>query len=115
MKKKLMWVGSSKEDLSSFPREVVQCLGYKLDAVQNGVQPVGAKPLKGFNGVSEITERFDTDAYRTVYIAKLKNAVYVLHCFQKKSKSGIKTPPKDLDLIKERLRRAIKTDNELEG
>lgn len=93
----------------------MQCLGYKLDAVQNGVKPVGAKPLKGFNGVSEITERLDTDTYRTVYIAKLKNAVYVLHCFQKKSKSGIKTPPKEINLIKERLRKAIETDNELEG
>lgn len=72
-----------------------------------GEMPGSAKSMKGLNGVYELRENHDGNAYRTVYIAKLKDCVYVLHCFQKKSKSGVATPREDIDLIKARLKIAI--------
>ena len=106
--KPIIWVGSSKEDLSSFPEEVKQDIGYALEEVQKGCQPLSAKPLKGFggSGVVELVDRFDGNTYRAVYAVKFRDAVYVLHCFQKKSKSGIKTPTQEMDLIKRRLKAA---------
>ena len=106
--KPIIWVGSSKEDLSSFPDEVKQDIGYELEEVQRGHQPQSAKPMKGFggSGVVELADRFDGDTYRAVYTVKFKEAVYVLHCFQKKSKSGIKTPLQEIELIKRRLKAA---------
>lgn len=64
------------------------------------------KPMKGFAGagVIELVERHDGDTYRAVYTVRFETAVYVLHAFQKKSKSGIKTPPQDLQMIKSRLK-----------
>ncbi len=63
--------------------------------------------LKGFgNGVVELVQDFDTDAYRAIYTVRFDTAVYVLHCFKKKSKRGIKTPQSDIDLIRRRLRDA---------
>ena len=102
------WVVSSKGDLSGFPEEVKQDIGYELGEVQRGHQPPSAKPLKGFggSGVVELVDRFDGDTYRAVYTVKFKEAVYVLHCFQKKSKSGIKTPLQEIELIKRRLKAA---------
>ena len=69
-----------------------------------------AKPLKGFKGagVLEIVEDFDGDTYRAVYTVKFEEIIYVLHAFQKKSKRGIATPKKDIDLIEARLNRAKK-------
>jgi phage-related protein len=72
--------------------------------VQIGKTP---KSGKGLRGVTELRKRFDGNTYRTVYIAKLANKVYVLHCFQKKSKSSIKTPKTDIELIKTRLKIAV--------
>lgn len=85
--KKLDFVGSSREDLREFPEEVRQDIGFALFEVQKGLKPVSAKPLKGFGGagVLEIVENFFGDAYRAVYTVKFQKAVYVLHCFQKKS------------------------------
>jgi phage-related protein len=67
-----------------------------------------AKPLKGFTGagVLEVVEDHMGDTYRAVYTVRFADAVYVLHAFQKKSKSGIATPQRDIDLIKTRLQRA---------
>ncbi|NEP52625.1 MAG: type II toxin-antitoxin system RelE/ParE family toxin [Moorea sp. SIO3C2] len=62
--------------------------------------------MKGLNGVFEIVSDYQTDTYRTVYAVKLGNAIYVLHAFKKKSKTGIKTPKQTMDLIKERLKQA---------
>jgi phage-related protein len=106
--KKLDFVGSSREDLKEFPEEVRQDIGFALFEVQKGLKPVSAKPLKGFGGagVLEIVENFFGDAYRAVYTVKFQKAVYVLHCFQKKSKRGIKTPQSDIDLIRQRLKTA---------
>jgi len=73
-----------------------------------GQIPSSAKPFKGeLSGVYELRESHEGNAYRAVYIAKLKEKIYVLHCFQKKSKSGIATPPKDIGMIAQRLKLAI--------
>ena len=106
--KPLDFVGSSREDLKEFPDEVKQDIGYALFEAQKGQKPEAAKPLKGFGsaGVLEIIEQFDGDTYRAVYTVKFREVIYVLHCFQKKSKSGIKTPQQDIELIQRRLRAA---------
>lgn len=94
------------DNLKRFPPEVSRPIGFALHLAQEGEAPGNAKPLKGLGGVYEIVQQYDTDTYRAVYIAKLKNAVYVLHCFQKKSKTGKATPPKDIKLIEHRLKLA---------
>ncbi|MDP3703644.1 MAG: type II toxin-antitoxin system RelE/ParE family toxin [Candidatus Omnitrophota bacterium] len=106
--KKVDFVGSSREDLREFPEEVRQDIGYALFEAQKGQKPAAAKPLKGFGGagVLELIERFDGDTYRAVYTVQFREVVYVLHCFQKKAKSGVKTPQQEIDLIKRRLRAA---------
>ncbi|AIE87472.1 type II toxin-antitoxin system RelE/ParE family toxin [Fimbriimonas ginsengisoli] len=106
--KAVVWVGSSKRDLLKFPNEVVDEVGYALDTVQRGGKPKNAKPLLGFGGanVLEVVEDFDTDTYRAVYTVRFAEKVYVLHCFQKKSTHGSKTPQHDTQLIKQRLKAA---------
>jgi phage-related protein len=104
----LFWVGSSRRDLREFPEPVKDVIGHALFIAQLGGKHQDAKPLKGFGGagVLEFVEDFAGDTYRAVYTVRFADAVYVLHAFQKKSKKGVKTPQKDLDLIKERLTRA---------
>lgn len=82
--------------------------GYALHLAQTGRKHEQAKPLKGFGGagVLEVVEDFRSDTYRAVYTVKFGDAVYVLHCFQKKSSHGIGTPRPDIDLIRERLKAA---------
>lgn len=104
--KPLRWVGSSYDDLLALPEAVRREFGYTLFVAQNGEKAGGVKPLKGFGGVLEVVEDYDGDTYRAVYTVRFASAVYVLHAFQKKSKSGIKTPKKDLDLIEARLKAA---------
>ncbi len=106
--KPVHWVGSSREDLKSFPTEVKRDIGFALDTAQRGHKHPSAKPLQGFGGASvlEIVENHDGDTYRAVYTVRFAEAIYVLHCFQKKSKRGIKTPKKELDLIAARLKKA---------
>ncbi len=107
--KQVDWVGSALDDLKVFPDPVQQSFGFQLYQLQIGETPGSAKPLRGkeLAGVYELRDSFKGDAYRTVYIAKLKDIIYVLHCFKKKSKSGIATPRKEVDLIKNRLKLAI--------
>jgi phage-related protein len=90
--KRLDFIGSSRDDLRGFPDEVRQEVGHALHEVQMGIKPTEAKPLKGFGGagVLEIIENYFGDTYRAVYTVKFAKAVYVLHCFQKKSKRGLK-------------------------
>ena len=108
MIKRLNFVGSSQEDIKVFPEEVRLDIGYALFVAQRGEKSEAAKPLRGFGGagVLEIVENFDSNTYRAVYTVKFSNALYVLHCFQKKAKHGIKTPQQDINLIKQRLRTA---------
>jgi phage-related protein len=82
--------------------------GYALYSAQNGGKHPAAKPLKGFRGagVLEIVENYSNNSYRIVYTTKFESVIYVLHAFQKKSKSGIATPKKDIDLIHDRLKTA---------
>ena len=103
--KVVRWVGSSQKDLRSFPEAVRLEIGYALFAAQRGETDPAAKPLKGFGGaaVMEIVAPHDGDTWRAVYTIRFKDAVYVLHAFQKKSKSGIATPRSELDLIRQRL------------
>jgi phage-related protein len=106
--KPLYWVASSKKDLKALPEEVQDVFGFALHLAQAGRKHDQTKPLKGFGsaGVLEVVEDYYGDTYRAVYTVKLANAVYVLHCFQKKSSHGIATPKPDLDLIRERLKAA---------
>jgi len=106
--KPVVWIGSSLDDLRKFPSEVRDVVGYALYLAQTGNKHRDAKPLRGFGGagVLEVVEDFDGDTYRAVYTVKFAGTVYVLHAFQKKSKQGIATPKQDIDLIKERLKRA---------
>jgi phage-related protein len=103
--KPVRWVGSSLKDLRAFPPEVRREVGYAIYAAQMGETDPAAKPLKGFAGASvlEIVAPFDGDAWRAVYTVRLKDVIYVLHAFQKKSRSGIATPKKEIDLIRKRL------------
>ena len=106
--KELEWIGSALKDLQALPLPVRRVFGYALYAVQLGEKPPEAKPLKGFGGagVLELIEDFKGDTYRAVYTVRFATKVYVLHVFQKKSKRGIATPNHELDLIRERLKRA---------
>ena len=102
----LRWVASSKKDLMAMPGDVRDAFGYALHLAQEGEKSTDAKPLKGFGGagVLEVIENFQGDTYRAVYTVRFASAVYVLHCFQKKSTQGIATPKHDIDLIKYRLK-----------
>lgn len=106
--KPVLWVGSSKDDLSEFPEEVRRRVGGALWEAQAGRKAPYAKPLKGFGdaGVLEIVDDFAGDTFRAVYTVRFAKAVYVLHAFQKKSKRGVATPKGELDLIGQRLKRA---------
>ena len=106
--KPVRWIGSSKEDLSEFPKEVRGRVGVALWQAQIGGKASYAKPLKGHGdaGVLEIVDDFDGDTFPAVYTVRFAKAVYVLHAFQKKSKHGIATPKAELDLMDRRLKRA---------
>jgi phage-related protein len=108
--KPLRWIGSSLRDLQSFPKEARSIVGYALYAAQSGEVDPAAKPMKGFGGASvmEIMAPFAGDTWRAVYTVRFREAVYVLHAFQKKSKSGISTPQRELEMIRKRLAEAQK-------
>ena len=106
--KPLEWVGSAKKDLLAMPDTVMDVMGYALHLAQHGLRHDQAKVLKGFGsaGVLEIVEDDDGNAYRAIYTVRFKNAVYVLHCFQKKSHKGISTPKHVMDVVEARLKLA---------
>lgn len=90
-----------------FPDDVRRAIGYALGVAQLGAKPPDAKPWKGEGpGVLEIVESGAGNAYRAVYTVRFAKAVYVLHCFQKKSPSGIRTARNDIDLVHQRLKAA---------
>lgn len=113
--KPLEWVGSSKKDLMALPADVRKFFGHALDFAQRGGQHDAAKVLKGFGGagVLEVVEEDAGGTYRAVYTVKFEEAVFVLHCFQKKSKRGIVTPKEDMDIIRARLKVAETLAKEL--
>ncbi|MCW5679552.1 MAG: type II toxin-antitoxin system RelE/ParE family toxin [Anaerolineales bacterium] len=104
----LEWIGSSYKDLMELPAEVRKFIGFALHFAQQGDQHPAAKVLKGFGGagVLEVVENDAGGTYRAVYTVRFEEAVFVLHCFQKKSKSGIATPKADMDVVRARLKMA---------
>ncbi len=106
--KLVRWIGRSREDLRQFPADVRCAIGYALHFAQMGDKHPSAKPLKGFGGagVLEIVEDHDGSTYRAVYTVRFSDAVYVLHAFQKKSRKRAKTPKQEIELVRQRLRRA---------
>ncbi len=101
----LEWVGSSHKDLMALPTEVRRFFGFALSLAQVGDRHESAKVLKGFGGagVLEVVESDAGGTYRAVYTVKFPEAVFVLHCFQKKSKHGGATPKEDIDIVRARL------------
>jgi phage-related protein len=111
----LEFVGSSRDDLSSFPPEVKLVTGYALRQIQRGKAHPDAKPMKGnLRDVIEIAVGDDSGdrTYRTTCTIKIGEVVYVLHAFQKKATLGISTPQRELNLIEQRLRTARKHHEE---
>lgn len=104
----LGWIGSAKQDLLTFPADVIREVGHALYLAQMGTIHPRAKPLKGFGGASvvEIIESFAGDAYRVVYTVRFRGVVYVLHAFQKKAVRGIATPLHEIEIVRARLKRA---------
>jgi phage-related protein len=112
--KSLIFVGDSHRVLREFPEPVQRQVGYALYQAQVGNKHPDAKVLKRFAGVLEVVSDHRGDTFRTVYTVRLRRAVYVLHAFQKKSKHGIATPKSEIELVKQRLRRAIEIDQDEE-
>lgn len=106
--KELRFQGSALDDMRDMPQILRAAFGHAMWEVQKGLTPANASPfeLTTANEVIKLTERYDGDTFRCVYAAKFEKAVYVLHVFQKKSKSGISTPKQDIDLVYARLERA---------
>lgn len=113
--KPLEWIASSYKDLMALPSDVRRRFGYALALAQKGDQDDAAKVLKGFGGAGllEVIEDYVGGTYRAVYTIKFAEAVFVLHCFQKKSKSGIATPKTDMDIVRARLKVAEAMAQEL--
>lgn len=111
----LEWIASSYKDLMVLPALVRRRFGYALSLAQLGDQDDAAKVLKGFGGagVLEVVEDDAGGTYRAVYTVKFADVVFVLHCFQKKSKRGIATPKADMDIIRARLKVAQALAQEL--
>lgn len=106
--KPLHWMGSSLSEVRGFPEEVRQEIGYAIHLAQLGDKSASSFPMVGFGGASVLEVVVDSsgNTFRSVYTVRFKNAVYVLHAFQKKSKRGSATPQHDMDLIRARLKAA---------
>jgi phage-related protein len=115
--KPVAWVGTSLKDLREFPEAVQDHMGYALYVAQRGGKHQDAKVLGGFGGagVVEIIKDHRGDTFRAVYTLRYAGSVYVLHAFQKKSKTGRKTPGRDIELIKQRLRETEQIARERKG
>ena len=114
--KPLIWIASSYKDLMELPNEIKLGFGYALSLAQSGLRHPSTKILRGFggSGVIEVIETDEGGTYRAIYTVKFEQVVFVLHCFQKKSKKGIATPKEDMDLVNARLKMAAKIAKELE-
>jgi phage-related protein len=109
--KPVVWVGSSLRDMRELPAAIRRSFGVSLFAIQCGETPPAAKPLKGLgSGVLELVEQERGGTYRAVYTVRFETAIYVLHVFQKKSKTGKATPQRNIEVLKQRLMRAAELD-----
>jgi len=107
MLRDVVWMGDSKKRLKEFPNETQRSMGGALMLAQFGGTADNVKPFKGVgSGVFEIVESHQKNAYRMIYAVQISEKIYVLHAFQKKSKTGIKTPKSDVDLVKQRYKQA---------
>jgi phage-related protein len=112
----LFWEGSSKRDFRQFPTRVQKDMGVALFVVQLGGTPPSAKRWRGLGtGVYELIEDHRGDTYRAVYTVRIADSIHVLHAFQKKSKSGIKTPKADVELIERRLKSVLERTRKESG
>ena len=103
--KKLVWLADSRTRVKSFPAGIQDDFGYALYAAQLGETSPKAKPFHGLgSGVMEIVANEQSGTWRAVYTVSIGNSIYVIHAFQKKSKSGIATPQFEIDLIRQRLK-----------
>ena len=110
--KPVIWLGDSLRELKTFPAAVQDEMGYAIYLAQCGQKHVAAKPLKGLgSGVLEVVSDSRGATFRSVYTVRIADRVFVLHAFQKKSKSGAATPKADIDLIKLRLKQAVSLSN----
>jgi phage-related protein len=106
--KPLIWIGDTLQRIQGFPEDVQDEIGYALFQAQTGKKHIKAKPLTGLGaGILEVVSDHRGDTFRAVYTIKLTGRVYVLHAFQKKSKTGIATPKSEIDMVKQRLKRAM--------
>ena len=111
--KPVIWLGDSLRELKAFPAAVQDEMGYAIYLAQCSQKHVSSKPLKGLgSGVLEVVEDHDGDTYRAVYTVRFPSGIYVLHVFQKKSKTGPETPMHEIDVIRERLKWATETDRQ---
>ena len=100
------WIASAQKGFSKFPEPVQEKIEDALVVASAGRMADFAKPMKGLGaGVFEIAVRYRTDAYRLVYAVRIAEEIWVVHCFKKKSKSGLRTPTSEIEIIKARLRR----------
>lgn len=106
--KRIFWMGTSHDDLAECPKSIRHSVGYALYLVQGGDKPASSKVLSGMGSakILEIRENDVSGTYRAIYTIEMKDCVFVLHVFQKKSKTGKETPKKELDLLKIRLKEA---------
>jgi phage-related protein len=101
MEKGIVWVGSSLEDIRGFPKDAAKEIGYNLNLIQSGETPDDWKTMRTIGtGVKELRVHLESE-YRTIYVANRKDAIYVLHCFVKKTK---RTANKDIQLARFRLK-----------
>lgn len=113
--KPVVWLGDSLRELRSFPAAVQDEMGYAIYLAQCGQKHVSAKPLTGLgSGVLEVVSDHRGDTFRSVYTVRFVDRLFVLHAFQKKSKSGIATPKADIELIKQRLKQAAEISKKKE-
>jgi len=102
----ISWIRAARKDFEAFPAEAQVAMARALQVVASGGFPDLAKHLAGLGtGVLELALRHRGDAYRVVYAVQIGDDIWVLHAFQKKSKSGIATPRADIDLVRDRLKR----------
>lgn len=101
----ISWIRAARKDFENFPEVVQHDMLTALTIAAEGEKSDNAKPLRGIDGcVFEIALRYRGDAFRVIYAVKIGKDLWVIHAFQKKSKTGIKTPQMDIDLIRERLK-----------
>jgi len=104
--RKINWIKGALKDFQDFPRDAQDRAAPALTMIAEGTTPDIAKPLTGFgSGVWELAVKSRGDAYRVVYALQLADDIWIVHAFQKKSKTGIATPKPELDLIRERIKR----------